>query len=107
VLLDIGWIRRFSFLHGVRHSAALGTAEANHSPTDLARQPRASASTQNQAFCALLSLYQQMLQVPLEQNHGVIRAKRPKPLPVVLGRQEIRVVFSFLHAATLVEFALL
>jgi hypothetical protein len=45
------------------------------------------ASTQNEAFSALLFLYPQVLQVPLEQIQGVVRANRPRWLPVVRGRE--------------------
>src|ERR1700730_11888100 len=81
----VGWIRRFIFFHGVRHPAEMGAAEINQFLTDLAVNGHVSASTQNQAFCALLFLYQQVLRVPLEQLQGVIRANRPRRLPVILS----------------------
>src|SRR5206468_3055984 len=46
-------------------------------------------------FCALLFLYQQALQVPLEQIQVVVRANRPRRLPVVPSREEVRLVFCF------------
>src|SRR5262249_54581098 len=60
-----GWIRRFIFFHGIRHPAQMGAAEINQFLTDLAVNGHVSASTQNQAFSALLVLDQQVLHVPL------------------------------------------
>ena len=37
----------------------------------------------------------------LDQHHGVVRAKRPRRLPVVLSREEVRVVFSSLDGVPL------
>src|SRR5205085_6741180 len=48
-----------------------------------------SASTQNQAFSALLFLYQKVLEVDPGRIDGVIRAQRPKRLPVVLSQDEV------------------
>src|SRR5262249_1297840 len=53
-----------------------------------------SASTQNQAFSALLFLYRVVLERPFDQLQGVIRARRPERLPVVLTRQEVQRVLA-------------
>ena len=57
--------------------------------TYLATQRGVSASTQNQALCALLFLYKQVLGVELGWVDGVTRAKKPERVPVVLTRQEV------------------
>lgn len=90
-----------------RHPAEMGAAEINQFLTDLAVHGHVSASTQNQAFSALLLLYQQVLQVPLEQIQGVVRANRPRRLPVVLSREEVRLVFSSLDGVPLLICSLL
>jgi Phage integrase, N-terminal SAM-like domain len=53
--------------------------------SSLASESRVSASTQNQAFNALLFLYQQVLQKKIGLIEGVVRAKRPSRLPVLLS----------------------
>jgi integron integrase len=68
--------------------------EINQFLTDLAVNGHVSASTQNQAFSALLFLYQQVLDVDPGVIAGVIRANRPKRLPVVLTRDEVRAVLA-------------
>jgi integron integrase len=53
-----------------------------------------AASTQNQAFCAILFLYRDVLQVDPGTIAGVVRANRPKRLPTVLTKPEIRRVLE-------------
>jgi site-specific recombinase XerD len=72
------WIRRFIFFHDKRHPREMGTAEINAFLTHLAVDGHVSASTQNQAFSALLFLYQQVLEVDPGRIAGVIRANRPQ-----------------------------
>jgi integron integrase len=96
----IAWIKRFIFFHGVRHPAEMGAAEINQFLTHLAVDGHVSASTQNQAFCALLFLYQKVLEVDPGQVAGVVRAKRPQRLPVVLTRAEVRAVLTGLEGVS-------
>src|SRR4051794_27481070 len=78
------WARRFILYHGKRHPQEMGAAEINQFLTHLAVQGPVAASTQNQALAALLFLYERVLERPVAQLGPVIRAKRPKRLPVVL-----------------------
>ena len=84
------WVVRFVRFQGLRHPLEMGAAEINAFLTHLAVEGHVSASTQNQAFSALLFLYQNVLEVDPGRIQGVIRAKRPKRLPVVLSREEGR-----------------
>jgi integrase len=68
----------------------MGAGEIHAFLTDLAVRGRVSASTQNQAFSALLFLYQKVLEVEPGRIEGVVRANRPKRLPVVLSPQEVQ-----------------
>src|SRR3954467_2247430 len=88
------WVRRFILFHGKRHPLEMGAAEINQFLTDLAVNGRVSASTQNQAFSALLFLYQKVLEVDPGVVAGVVRANRPARLPVVLTRDEVRAVLG-------------
>ena len=56
----------------------------------LAIRRKVSASTQNQAFNALLFLYRQVLHKELKESIQAVRAKRPQRLPTVLSRDEAR-----------------
>jgi integron integrase len=91
------WIVRYIFFHNKRHPLEMGASEINAFLTDLAVRGQVSASTQNQAFSALLFLYRVVLEVEPGRIAGVIRANRPKRLPVVLTRAEIDLVLAELH----------
>jgi integrase len=60
--------------------------------SSLAIEGRVAASTQNQALRALLFLYRHVLHQDLPWLDDVVRAKRPKRLPIVLTRDEVRAV---------------
>jgi integron integrase len=93
----VGWIRRFILFHGKRHPAEMGEAEISRYLSHLAIAGKVSASTQNQALSALLFLYRQVLCREIEWVEGVVRAKRPLHLPVVLTREEVRTVLRKLQ----------
>ena len=83
------WARRFILFHNKRHPKDMGAAEIEGFLSHLARDRLVAASTQNQAFSALLFLYQKVLQVELPAIDA-LRARRPKRLPVVLSTDEVR-----------------
>lgn len=91
----VGWVRRYILFHHKRHPLEMGGAEINAFLTDLAVHGHVAASSRNQARCALLFLYKQVLDVELEPlGDEVVLAKRPARLPVVLTREEVRAVLS-------------
>jgi len=90
----VAWIRRYVLLHGKRHPDLLGAEEIGEFLSHLAVERSVSASTQNQALSALLFLYRDVLREDLESVETFVRARRPKRLPVVLTRQEVRSVMA-------------
>ena len=90
----VHWVRRFVRASGMRHPVELGEAAVGRFLTQLAVADGVSASTQNQALSALLFLYREVLHAPLGMVEGVARAKRPKRLPTVLTRAEVRAVLD-------------
>src|SRR3972149_12106409 len=95
----VGWIKRFIFFHDKRHPAEMGEAEIARFLSSLATDRRVSASTQNQALNALLFLYHQVLFKNVGYVQGVVRAKRPRRLPVVLTREEVRSILGQLQGS--------
>ncbi len=89
----VNWIKRYILFHGKRHPRDLGAAEIQGFLTHLAVDGHVSASTQDQAFHALLFLYQQVLEIELPRIDAV-RARRPGRLPVVASRAEVRQVLT-------------
>jgi len=75
--------------------------------TFLAQEGRVSASTQNQALSALVFLYREVLERDLEWLEGVVRARGPARLPVVLGREEVAAILRGLHEVEWVMASLL
>jgi integron integrase len=93
----VGWIKRYVLFHQKRHPQELGMAEVEAFLTDLAVTQHVAASTQNQALSALLFLYNEVLQQPLQGPVQAIRAKQPSRLPTVLTRDEVAQVLDALH----------
>lgn len=90
----VTWAVRFIHFHGLRHPNTMGAPEIEQFLTDLAANGHVAASTQNQAFNALLFLFQQVLGIELPRLDA-LRARRPKRLPTVLSPEE---VYQFLNA---------
>jgi len=91
------WVRRYIFHHRLRHPAEMGELEINAFLSHLAARENVSASTQNQALCALLFLYRHVLGREIGQLGDVVRARKPKRLPVVMTRAEVKGMLAHLH----------
>jgi integron integrase len=59
-----------------------------------------SASSQNQALSAILFLYRAVLQQDIGWVDEIVWAKKPKRLPVVLTREEVKAVLQHLSCPT-------
>ena len=88
------WSSRFIRFHNGKHPRELAEPEVNRFLTHLAVEQNVAASTQNQALAALLFLYGHVLEKPLNRVEGVVRARRPKRLPVVLTPEEVEAVLA-------------
>lgn len=66
----------------------MGRKEIEAFLTDLAVKGNVAASTQNQAFSALLFLYEKVLNKNVFKNVNALRAKKPQRLPTVLTFDE-------------------
>ncbi|MBO9717667.1 MAG: integron integrase, partial [Pseudoxanthomonas sp.] len=83
------WVRRYIRAWLPRHPRDLDGAAVEAFLTGLATRDNVAASTQNQALSALLFLYREVLGIDLPWMENVIRAKRPRRLPVVLSRAQV------------------
>ena len=93
----VGWIKRFILFHHKRHPREMGEVEVGAFLSHLAVRDNVAASTQNQALNALVFLYKAVLERPLQEINGVVRAKRPKKLPVVLTPEEVKSLLRHLQ----------
>ena len=90
----VDWARRFILFHKKRHPDEMGESEISAFLSHLAVNQNVAASTQNQAFSALLFLYQQVLDRKLDFIDNVQRVTRPAKLPVVFTPAEARAVLE-------------
>jgi integron integrase len=100
-------IRRFILFHGKRHPKQMGAPEVTMYLTHLAVDMNVAASTQNQALCAILFLYRQVLGGELGSLQDMERAKRTPRVPVVLRQAEVRAVLKELRGIPWLVAALL
>jgi integron integrase len=99
------WARRFFDYTGNRKGGLLqetpGAEDIREFLTHLTVHKKVSASTQNQAFNALLFLFRNVLKIEIGDMNNTIRAKRGPKLPVVLTVEEVRQLFSHMEGKQL------
>lgn len=96
------WIGKYIEFHAPASPRVLREDAVNSFLSYLATERNVAASTQNQALSALLFFYKKVLGEPLNHVDGVIRAKKPKRVPVVLSRKEARTILSLLDGVPLI-----
>ena len=92
----VQWVRRYILFHNKRHPKDMGEKEINEFLKHLAVNRNVTASTQTQALCAILFLYKEVLNEEIGFVENIYRAKKPRRLPVVFTRQEIREIMQHL-----------
>jgi integron integrase len=101
----VDWVRRyFRYVDEVRGGGNNGSHELTGTLvrgflSHLATQCKVAASTQNQAFCALLFLAREVLSVDLGDLSKTVRARRGPRLPTVLSADEVAALLQELHGA--------
>lgn len=90
----VQWVARYIRFHRMCHPADMGTEEINAYLTSLAVRDHVSASTQTQALSAILFLYRYVLGMEVGELEGLVRARKPVHLPVVMTRAEVRAVLA-------------
>lgn len=91
-----GWTRHFQTFTKSKDYRTLTQQDVVDFLSYLAVERHVSASSQNQAFNALLFLYKHVLKKEFGKIEGVARAKRRPYIPVVLSRAEIELIFDYL-----------
>lgn len=89
-----GWVVKFQTFTKSKDPKLLSSEDVKEFLTFLAVKKNVSASTQNQAFNALLFLYRHILNKEFGKIDGVVRAKRTTYIPVVLDREEIEKILK-------------
>lgn len=91
------WIKRFIFFHNKAHPKTLGEEDITAFINHLAVDRQVAPSTQNQALCAILFLYREVLNIEVDWLDNVQWSKKPKRLPVVLTREEVKQILLHLE----------
>ena len=108
----LDWAERFNdYISNVKkrdvHTAGLDSDDVRDFLSYLALIKRVSASTQNQAFNALLFVFRDVLKVELGDLSKTVRARRGQKLPVVLSPEEVQELFKQLKGLNLLILQLL
>ena len=90
----VSWIKRFIYYHDIRHPQEMGKSEVEAFLTHLVIDANVAPSTQNQAFNAIMFLYNHVLEKDLEEGIDALRSKKPTLLPVVLTKEEAMTVIN-------------
>lgn len=91
------WVRHFQTYTRSKPPELLSTTDVKEFLTSLAVKRKVSASTQNQAFNSLLFFFRHVLHQEFGKIDGVVRAKRKPYIPVVLSREEIDAILTYLE----------
>ena len=87
------WVRAFILFNDKKHPELLSNPEIERFLNYLAITRGVSASTQNQALCALVFMYRHVIKKEIvDLNYAY--ARRPKNLPVVLSPQEVGLILT-------------
>jgi len=97
----IGWLRDFYRFNRKIIPSELNSSHLKDYLTYLATERKVSASTQNQAFNAILFLYNHVLDKNIDNLRGAVRAQQKRKLPVVLTSQEVLKLFDHMDGLNL------
>jgi integron integrase len=102
------WIVRYIRFHGSTvHPRDMGKAEIEAFLSHLAARDKVSVATQRQALNALVFLYRDVLDQPIEGKIEPVRAKRHGRLPVVMTQDEVQEVLAQMEGTHLLMAKLL
>ena len=93
----VSWIKRFILFHDKRHPQDMGKPEIETFLSHLVMKRNVASSTQNQAFNAILFLYNNVLDADMPQDINALRSKKPIRLPTVMTREETLNLIRSMH----------
>ena len=91
------WIKRYALFHGKRPSKDMGAVETEAFLSSLVSEHNVSANTQNLVLSSILFLYKEVLSFDFPWLNNIVHAKKPRRLPVVLSRAEIRKLLVYME----------
>lgn len=97
----LSWLKRLYRFSGGRPPSDLESEDVKDFMTYLAVEQNVSASSQNQAFNAILFLFRHVLDKDIDHIGEAVRAKKKQRLPVVLTRAEMDRLFGQMRGLNL------
>lgn len=97
----LSWIFRFRSFVREKPCSALTENDLKDFLSYLAVEKRVAAATQKLAFNALLFFYRHILGVGINGLGTVVPSRIPRKLPVVLTKEEVKLIFSHLKGTPL------
>lgn len=88
------WTRKFLAFYPHLLPQEMGSRQVSAFLTRLAVESNLAASSQNQALSALLFFFREVLQREVGWMQNLVWAKKPKRIPTVFTRQEVRQVLD-------------
>lgn len=86
----LGWLRRYVAFHGDQDAQQMSADHIAAYLNHLALAREVSTSTQSQALSALVFVYEQVLDIEVGTLAGLVAARKPRRLPSVLTRDEVK-----------------
>ena len=96
----VSWVVRYILFHNKADPESLTSRDIICYLEYLVVKRNVSASTQAQALNALVFLYRHVYQRPMDDMGDFVRAKKPRKLPVVLSRDEVKTLLHHISNDT-------
>jgi len=93
----LGWLKRFYYFLDNKPPDTINQDDLKNFLSYLAVDRRVSASTQRQAFNALLFIFRYVLHKKIHDLDDAVRSRIPRRLPTVLTKSEISEIFKHLQ----------
>ena len=96
------WIVRYiKFFNSQKHPKDMGKRDIEMFLSHLATKENVAASTQHQALNAIIFLYKQVLDLPIDESIEHRRSKRHQSPPVVMTKSEVQRVIQNMNGTHL------
>lgn len=93
----LGWLKRFYVYLNLKDPQSITQNDLENFLSYIAVEQKVSASTQSQAFNALLFVFQNCLNKKIEGLENAVRSKIKRRLPIVLSKKEVLQIFEKLN----------
>lgn len=92
----VKWILKFIRFNETRHPKEMGKHEIERFLSHLAMNRNVAGATQGQAMNAILFLYREVLDMPMDAKLEPVRSRKSKRLPTVLSRNEVARLIKYI-----------